>query len=494
MAKALEDIIFNNWQSGIAQSPYVGFADMQNVSISEKPGALLINFKPTKRSGTTITNLPTWIVQDDVSSKYFTLDTDGKLYKSTDTITWTLLTGNTLPSAGAGGQGLAVWRNYVFVARAAALDVMSISAETWSNSWQAIQSDTFAHPMVHTQDDKLTGGAGRYVFTLQETSGTTFLPSDSGTYTFTAQKLTLPSKYRVRCLAELGLDLKIGTWISSTSNQLFEQKTAVIFGWDRVSTSFAGSRTVFVSENGVSQMLAVNGILYFVAGLRGNLYATTGGGARLLKQFKSITFADSTSLNPRPGAIASHRNKLLIGMSADLAAVAGGTPLGVYSYDLDTGAVVLENLISTGSGNNTTQIGALFSSRDVAYLIGWKQDSAQGIDQVGASNYRTTSYGALADTDLRAVGVANFKRPFSTVHILLGRDLASDEGIRVKWRKALDDGFTTMGTYDFATYGAVSEIVADASIPDVTKVQLRIEATTGASSETSPELMEVRLS
>ena len=485
--KKLEDIIFNEWQKGIGPSPYLGYADMQNVNIEDKPGVLMCGLQATKESGTTITNLPTWIVINPSTGNHYALDTDGKLYKSTDDgDTWALVSGNTLPSAGAGGQGLAIWKSYLFVARASTLDVMKISDETWTNGWQTVDTDSDFHPMIATQDDKLTGGAGRYIFTVAEAAGQTFAPGNGATFTFTAQKLTLPALYKVKCLAELGLDLKIGTWIGSN---LTDVKGGVIFGWDRVSTSYAGSRTIFISENGINSMIAVSGRLYFVAGVRSNLYVTGGGPPQLIAEWKSIDFPFGSHTAPRPGAIAYHKGKIIIGLSAGSSA----SPMGIYSYNITTGAKKLENAISAASTASNIVIGAIFSVNDQIYLIGWQQSTAQGIDMVGNSGYRVTSYGAYVDTDFRRVGLASEKRTTGEIHITLGRDLAANQGVRVKYRKALDDAFTTLGTYDHDTYGAVHEIVMGHGIADMSNVQLRIELTTGSSDTTTPELEEIRL-
>lgn len=488
MAEKVSDLIINEWQRGVAQSPYLGFADMRNVNLNEKPGALLIGFKATKESATTITGLPTWIVINPSNGTLYACDTDNKIYTSTDDgDSWSLVSGNTT-SAGS-GNGLAVWKDYLFLFRNTAIDVYGplSGSPAWTNGWKTIDTAEH-HPAIATQDDKLTFGAGRYVGTIQETASTTFLPSDAGTYTFTAQKLTLPAQYKIKCLAELGLDLKIGTWVGTN---LYDAKIGVIFGWDRVSSSYAGSRTIFIQENGINQMKSVQGRLWFTAGVKANLYVSEGGAPTLAAEWKMVDHITNSgsNLDPRPGAIEFHNGKILVGIGGG----AGSTPIGVLSYEIRTAAQAIERTISTGSVTGSTKIGALFSVSGEVFVIGWQDGTGQGADMVGKDGKRSTSYEAYADSALIRAGSASNKRQFSEVEIILGRELAANQGVRVSWRDALNDSFTAMGTYDHSTYGAVSVITAVASVPDIANIQLRVELTTGSDSTTTPELLEVRL-
>ena len=479
------DIIFKDFQAGVADSPLLGFADMRNVNLDEVPGGLSAALLPTKQSGTTITGLPKWFVINPANQKIYTVDTDGKVYKSEDQgVTWSLISGNT--TTGGTGHGLAIWKGFLFVCRLTQIDVMDLAAETWTNGWQTtLDTDADFHPMILTPDDKLTIGAGRYIATITETSGTTFAPGTGGTYTFTARALTLPASYRVKCLAMLGLDLKIGTWMGSA---LYDLKVADIFSWDRTSTSFTGQKTIRISDNGVSQMLEVAGLLYIVVGVKNTIYVSNGSQVQLLREMRSLDLwtTHGSNVAPYPGAIAFHNGKIMLGVGGG----AGATPLGVYS--LKGNALALENVISTG-GVVTLSIGAIFSVRPNTYIIGWQTGAAQGVDLVGQNGYRVTSYGAYADTAMVIVGRPTRKRSFSEIEFQLTKALSTGQGVRLAYRKNLTDAFTTIGTYDFSTYGAVASGTLPASIADAEKVQLRISITTSGSDTTSPIVTEVRL-
>src|SRR3990167_5137589 len=113
-----KDLIFKDFQRGIADSSLLGYADMRNVLIDEVPGGVSCALVATKESATTIGDLVQWIVQDPATADLFAQDLDGKVYTSTDDgDSWSLVSGNTLPTANTGGQGMAVWEGYLFVAR-----------------------------------------------------------------------------------------------------------------------------------------------------------------------------------------------------------------------------------------------------------------------------------------------------------------------------------------------------------------------------------------
>ena len=480
-------IVIKDWAAGIGPSPFVGFGDMRGVAVDEKTGALLVNFKSSKESGTTITGLPRYVVVNPSNGDLYLLDDDGKLYKSSDDgDSWALITGNTLPSAGNGGAGLGLWKGYVFVFRGDTnLDVYSIAGGTWTNGWKTVQDVDFHHAII-TPDDKLTFGNGRYVATIQETASSTFDPGNSATYTYTADKLDLPAQYTVKCLEMLGLDLKIGTFVGSSPN---DTKVADIFSWDRVSPSFTGSKTINIAENGVHAMKTVRGRMYVVAGAKGNVYVTNGTDTILFKEFKSVDFASTagSSVVPLPGAVMAHNDKLYVGIGGG----AGSTPHGVFSVHTVTGAVVMEGIISSGSVAAAVKIGALYSVSGETYIVGWQDATAQGADLVGNGNLRYASYAAYVDSPLYRVGTSKRKRSFSEVEFVLGRDLVSGQGVRISWRGALNDSFSSPVTFDFATHAGIPSAILDLPISDVENVQFRIELTTNGNVVTTPELLEV---
>jgi hypothetical protein len=72
-----------------------------------------------------------WLVRDPTTtSQCFCIDDGGKVYKSSDSgTTWSLLNGNTVGL----GQGLCIWKDYLFVARTTSLDTYGpLSGQTFT--------------------------------------------------------------------------------------------------------------------------------------------------------------------------------------------------------------------------------------------------------------------------------------------------------------------------------------------------------------------------
>ena len=279
-----DSIIIEAPRVGIAQSPHVGNADVRNLDIFSIPGVARLNTIASKKSSTTVTAFITWAVRHPIDpTQIYAIDNAGTVYKSSDTgATWAVLTGTS--STNAHGNGLAIWKNYLFVARDTNLDVCGdgtssgITSSNWTLGWKTIDSDILWHPLFTSRNDaKLYGGAGRYVFSLDE--NTTFAPGTGASYTWTAQALDLPSSYRIKCIEELGNNLLLGTWQGSN---IYDIRLADIFPWDRASVSFG--QPIHIEDYGVHAMRNVDNSIIVLAGINGTVRKTDGVNAYIIGQ------------------------------------------------------------------------------------------------------------------------------------------------------------------------------------------------------------------
>src|SRR3990167_5621174 len=110
-------------RQGISQSPHVGFGNMRNLDIFSVPGVAKLNNILANASTTAVTARVNWIVRDPVTpANFYAVDTAGDLYVSTDSGE-TFADLGTQPTTGGAGQGLAIWKDYLFCARATAVDL-----------------------------------------------------------------------------------------------------------------------------------------------------------------------------------------------------------------------------------------------------------------------------------------------------------------------------------------------------------------------------------
>jgi len=115
-----------------------------------------------------------------------------------------------------------------------------------------------------------------------------------------------------------------------------------------------------------------------------------------------------------------------------------------------------------------------------------------GLDLSLATSYAyTTDYSGYFDSPLYAVGTPLNKREFAEVEFQLSKELATGEGIRIAYRVNLTDTFTTIGTYTFATLGAVTSHHAPTNIQATEFLQIRVSLL--GTSTTTPHLKSVTL-
>ena len=461
---AEKDLVINEWNKGIAQSPLLGFANMVGIDTESYPGFAEINFKPVNMASGLIANTPNWFVRNPLTGNIYCLDASGILYTSSDLgNTWAIIGGNT--RTGARGNGLAVWKDYIFVTRDNRLDKFGplSSSPSWTNDFTSYQDSETFNPICIGQDDRLYWAAGNKVYALSDVS------------TSVGEVLDLPSGYVISSLCEFGYNLAIGANIPYSS-------TANIYMWDRISSTF--EYPIILNEEKIHQLLTVSNNLYVVAGDSANLYISNGSDVQLVYSFPTYITGiyGSEELTLQPGAIMQFRGKIYTGIGGVY-----GDQNGVYSIGKD--GVICEHIISTGTKAGVT-IGAVYPISVDKYLIGWKDGSSYGIDLLTTSS-TYSDYTAFIESALFRVGTRVSPKAFSKIEVILSDELASGHGIRIKYRKNLTDSFTTLATFDYATYGAKNTFTRPFGI-SCSDLQIRIEMT--SSDTTSPRLNEIRIS
>lgn len=562
-----KELVINNWQQGIAESPLIGFGDMRNVDLYSQVGALKVNPKLQLSSQTSVQNLTvtvntgtdiftsssahnlktgsvivisssgslpsplssgdrsyvivqssttfkianslnnalagtaldittagtgtitastidmgrtTHFAYDSVNNYIFAQDENGRVWRSTTSAgNWYLIGGNTLSSAA--GNGLVVWKGYIFAFRNTQLDITETTfnptaSGSWtSNNFAALSLVSGTHQSIWAQDDILYFTNGRYVASVQEPAGKTFVYNDSTTYSFNTAALTLPQNVTSSKLEELGTNL-----MTLASDNTY----SYVFPWDRTSPTFNLPLRV---QNSVSTMTAYNQTLYLFATDVLKVYKTNGSYMTEEEIFpQSWLGTDITSVSI--GASTVFKGRLLFSISQ--AGTASTGPNGVYSYDLKTGALVMENGISTGNYYAGVQISALYAPKQSGmYFVGWKDSNgvttSYGIDNnrlSGPANSYVwySSYESYVETQLYEIGTPQDTRQLQELSLTFSNKLAATQGVRLSFRTNLTDSYTLIDTFDFATYGTVQGCSKSFSFAGSTHIQFKIELSDAA--------------
>ena len=213
---------YGDFQVGIVDNPSIedkgGFEFASGMDIFSEPGVLKACAAMAEVSygaGATPIDVPRWAVDTaDGSSIRIYVAAGAKLLESTDGATFNLFLTNSQGNI----LGLEIFNNYVWYPSATKLGRVTVgSAGSANDTFGTIDSETEYHPLVR-QGGTLKGGAGRYVFSVDEAS------------VLTAQAMKLPLGYRIRALTEYFTRLFGGTKFGALSGAVTTSDSTV-FDW-----------------------------------------------------------------------------------------------------------------------------------------------------------------------------------------------------------------------------------------------------------------------
>lgn len=406
------------------------------------------------------------IIKDPRSGVYFLHDSNARVwyYNGSRAL---LLNGNTLTNGS--GRGLVVFRtsdgnnSYLLVFRNAVLDIVNVTGTSqlqnpsWTSSWQTLNSlagATNSHHAILAKDNIIYFCDDRYVGSIREVG--VFDPADVTKYSYNNQALDFIQGEIAQCLEERGNDLLIA---GNTYNS--------IYPWDRISSSY--NLPIDVPEVSVKKIKNIGGILYILAGVKGNIYRTLGTTVQFFKKVPDYLVNNSSSLTANPvawGGIGAVNGSLVFGLSGQ---TSGNN--GVYRLYPD-GRLLMDNMPSTGSASAS----AIFAENDF-YFLGY----AGGADSHDFSRY--SSFEAVIQSELYRIADKTGKGSYSTLEVQIARPIAA--AVRVGWRSGLSAAFTTLAS--FTTDSGNTSYKSDISLTDLENIQLQIEL----SGEV--ELIEIRL-
>lgn len=300
------------------------------------PSSLSLNKNEVGASLPTTIDLAKWIVPGGLSTQAtFTLDQSGYIKKRSVTGVWTDFSSH----ASSAGQGLGYWRgddklfftNYGQIGFYGPLE----GTATYNPSWQSLTIDNDYHPIKEFRDFLAVGNA-RYVATWDAIS-------------WDADRLLLPSGWRIRSLEPWNEYLAIGCWRGS---RVDSDSKGIIFFWDGISTTY----NYFVETKGaVMAMKTVGSELFILLGPRGELWKYNGGLSKVTDFPGVLPFNDVMSVNP--GAMSETGGLIMMGV-AGLTSLSSAAK-GIYSYG--TRHPAIPETFNMEYIGNATDIGGAFA-------------------------------------------------------------------------------------------------------------------------------------
>lgn len=474
-------ILLDNWQKGIADSPYLGNASIVGCNIFETPGVLKI--ENATSSYFTVSGLPIARVKS-VAGDDFCLTDNGTFYQNGLTIQ----TGLTNPS------DMIIYKDYVLITSSTVIHAYGpLSAyPAFTSNWKTGLS-AYYHKLVVANDLSTSTSADAVYITdgngirkiTNFTDGTAGNPPATGDLS-AGYVLTLPSGKYASTMALLTNKLMIGTATTGV-------REANIYPWDKLSTH-SYDNPISLNEIGINSLLADGNKMYVSAGNHGNIYVTDGTNYRLIKRIPFSSrrnFGYTMTTYPNAMAVNGIGN-LLVGTSTSSSNSSTVAKHGVYEINVNDSKypVSLKCIISSGTVtgvNGILKIGvvSMVGSDDSIYL-GWMSGTTYGYDKTGLTYY--TTYSAQAETGIILIADQLTPKSFKNLEFKLGSPLTTGTGIKVEYRRHLSDTYTTIGTYDYATLGSVISHNTPALMTDIEQVQLRVSLTTPASTVFGDEI------
>ena len=462
------EIIISNPQAGMGASAYVGFDEIRGLNINDKTGAAFPNRALTKESGSVVEDLIEGYCIDDNSRVYtFTQENFNKVYKLSSG-TWTELSGFTNSPI----YGIAFWKGYIILIHSNGnMDASGDDGATWTNSFDTITSSSAGtNPtIVSRQNGNLYIGNEYYVERLEEVTGKTFDPTDNTTWTLTNGNLDLPSDYEITHLAELGNNL-----VMACDNRT-NDAVSDIFSWNYsdVSSFDVGPR---IWETRIRSLLSINNLLYIQGSGNSNWYVSNGVSVQRFARIPRTLVDLSTLKFDMWNRISFYYDgRIYFGLGSNNTDV---YPAGVYSLDINTKVLNLEQIISTGNDGtlDAVWIGALIPPTGVTfnYRVCWYDEnesagSKYGVDDLGSARY--TDDKAYMVSQFIRVGTTLASRTFSDIQIELTKPMVSGDSVKIAFRTAQNGAWTHINTWN--TVGDQS-LYVEWGEPELKDVQFKI--------------------
>lgn len=479
-------LVIDNWYEGQKNHPIAGFGLLQNVEVFENRGLVKLKNALTLDGSITPNELPTAYAKDDYGNEYILTGGYGegvsKIYKN-----GTEISGASLSPA----HDMVIFKNYVFVRHGEFLSSYG-PVDSGGAGWFPGNNGfttSYKGALLVGQDDFLYVADGNQVLKYEVTAQ----PAGTQPTLTLSATLNIKDGQYASCLEELGTDIAVGTHTGGSYVDRGNNNGARIYFWNRQAGTLGNpglaDLPIIIDENGINAIKQRGNRLYISAGTRGNIYVSDSTNYAFLTQLpytkQGINAESKVLLNAMDF---SQSGTLLVGLSCERSE---STRPGVYEVDIKDS----NNPVSLITPSSTSGVyGAIGLIENLTYnriKVGWRDSSTVGLDVTDST--LVTGYGGVIQTRLFKVGKANNKKTFQHIEWTLAEPLSTGQAIRISYRSDVTSDWTTIGTWDFATLGAITDYEATAGISDVTYLQLQIELEDDDSASTNLNLIALTL-
>lgn len=259
-----------------------------------------------------------------------------------------------------------------------------------------------------------------------------FNKNDMDTFTFNANVLALPPT-------------ETSTWLTELKDQLIVMGQYRLYPWDFTSPFW--TNPIPMDEKIYKGINILNNI-YIFAGNKGNIYVSNGYS---ISRFAKMSDYIASAVDPSwtVGGIMQHRQKLYFQMLAKNGQTSAVIIAGVFSLDLDTGALNMENENSGGLAPVGITAPGILVDYNILTVDYDKYYSAFSATTSKIDFNDTTLYSsneAIIESDIIPVGTFFQNKTFGSAEFKLDQPLQSGDSISLYARQSLSDSYTLIGT------------------------------------------------
>lgn len=276
-------------------------------------------------------------------------------------------------------------------------------------------------------------------------------------------------------LGTLGDKLLIGTQKGYSYSVRNQFGYAGLVVWDYVSAN--ADNIIDLNENGFNAMISNKNQTYFSAGNDGNIYVTDGTNYQKIIRLpfnRSGFYVAPSWVYPNAMCI-NQKNNLLVGLSAEYG-LNFPTTTGMWEIGLMKNYPTHLPFFSR-DGNlgdiSTVKFGSVRVLDDNSLAFGVQSGSTYELSRT-AMTALNTDYKARWRTQAFIIANARDKKTLEQLEFLLAKPLIANQGIKISYRTNLQDDFTEIDTWTYATLGGVLSHYAPAEITDAQIVQFEI--------------------
>jgi hypothetical protein len=296
---------------------------------------------------------------------------------------------------------------------------------------------------------------------------------------YNPHRLTLPSGYRVRCLAYWNDYIAIGTWRGEAVTDTDQGK---IFFWDGTADRYI--EPLEVPQGAINALFGTQGTLTIAAGYKGKILEYTGG-SKARGKFKLPEIARTDYAEIAPNAITMWDSMVRIGATFNTNSET--IHQGIYTWGQQDESAPMslgfDYPLSIGDQQSANVKVACLIPRGQKLYAGFQNGNSYGIDAISVGNdpYPTARIEFLI-SDLGRVSSYNLPLVFKVSH----DPLEDGQSVSVQYKANRESNWHTLLTQDTENADETRAILHQR----VREVQFAVDI---VSTDTSPNLFEFGL-